>query len=172
MKRTWTIIAVSDVPSDFTWYQSLFGQPETQPAHARLWSKTGFGWNCLALPPPVGRARASVVDEPGPGDAWQRAALVLPRRRFRCVAEKSTRPRRPTRRGAGARTRILEQSDSTLRDPDGYYVTMSALSSLERRNPLGRRPNKRLQPAKARGRIRKSRETSALSRLKRCSLGG
>ena len=34
MKRTWTIIGVSDVPSSFKWYQSLFGQPETQPGHA------------------------------------------------------------------------------------------------------------------------------------------
>lgn len=27
MKRTWTIIGVSDVPRSFKWYQSLFGQP-------------------------------------------------------------------------------------------------------------------------------------------------
>src|SRR5207247_1433713 len=33
MKRTWTIIAVSDVPGSFKWYQSLFGQPETPPGH-------------------------------------------------------------------------------------------------------------------------------------------
>jgi len=33
MKRTWTIIGVSDVPGSFKWYQSLFGQPETRPAH-------------------------------------------------------------------------------------------------------------------------------------------
>src|SRR5436305_15010406 len=33
MKRTWTIIAVSDVPRSFKWYQSLFGQPETPPGH-------------------------------------------------------------------------------------------------------------------------------------------
>ena len=33
MKRTWTIIGVSDVPSSFKWYQSLFGQPETAPGH-------------------------------------------------------------------------------------------------------------------------------------------
>ena len=30
MKRTWTIIGVSDVPGSFKWYQSLFGQPETR----------------------------------------------------------------------------------------------------------------------------------------------
>ena len=33
MKRTWTIIGVRDVPGSFTWYQSLFGQPETLPVH-------------------------------------------------------------------------------------------------------------------------------------------
>ena len=31
MKRTWTIIGVSDVAKSFKWYQSLFGQPETEP---------------------------------------------------------------------------------------------------------------------------------------------
>jgi hypothetical protein len=31
MKRTWTIIGVSDVPRSFKWYQSLFGQAETPP---------------------------------------------------------------------------------------------------------------------------------------------
>ena len=33
MKRTWTIIGVGDVPGSFKWYQSLFGQPATPPAH-------------------------------------------------------------------------------------------------------------------------------------------
>jgi hypothetical protein len=34
MKRTWPIIGVRDVRASFHWYQSLFGQPETSPAHA------------------------------------------------------------------------------------------------------------------------------------------
>src|ERR1700742_3195595 len=33
MKRTWTIIGVADVPASFNWYQALFGQPVTAPAH-------------------------------------------------------------------------------------------------------------------------------------------
>src|SRR6266704_2950138 len=33
MKRTWTIIGVGDVPGRLKWYQSLFGQPATVPAH-------------------------------------------------------------------------------------------------------------------------------------------
>src|SRR6266496_4295902 len=34
MKRTWTIIGVHDVPRSFQWYQSLFGQASTAPAHS------------------------------------------------------------------------------------------------------------------------------------------
>jgi hypothetical protein len=33
MKRTWTIIGVANVANSFRWYQSLFGQPETNPEH-------------------------------------------------------------------------------------------------------------------------------------------
>lgn len=33
MRRTWTIIGVSDVPDSLKWYQSLLGLPETAPAH-------------------------------------------------------------------------------------------------------------------------------------------
>ena len=33
MKRTWTIIGVADVAQSFKWYQSLFGQSGTLPAH-------------------------------------------------------------------------------------------------------------------------------------------
>lgn len=33
MKRTWTIIGVADVARSFRWYQTLFGQGLTGPAH-------------------------------------------------------------------------------------------------------------------------------------------
>src|SRR3989441_10476528 len=100
MKRTWTIIGVSDVPSSFKWYQSLFGQPETRPGHeyfGQILDSDGTVLLCLHQ---WGRARASDVDEPGQRDTWQRAPLVLPRRRFRDGTEKGTRARRPARRGA------------------------------------------------------------------------
>jgi hypothetical protein len=41
MKRTWTIIGVGDVPGSFKWYQSLFGQPETSPAHCEARGSLG-----------------------------------------------------------------------------------------------------------------------------------
>src|SRR3954471_17374183 len=96
MKRTWTIIGARDVPGSFKWYQSLFGQPETSPGYdyfGQILDTDG-----LALPPPVGRARASHLDEPGRGATGQRASLVLPRRGFRHVPEEGTRSRRPVRR--------------------------------------------------------------------------
>jgi hypothetical protein len=34
MKRTWTIIGMSDVPRSFKWCQSLFGQPTKARGHA------------------------------------------------------------------------------------------------------------------------------------------
>jgi len=33
MRRTWAIIGVGHVPGSFRWYRSLFGLPETAPAH-------------------------------------------------------------------------------------------------------------------------------------------
>ena len=33
MKRTWTVIGVGDVSRSIKWYQELFGQPVTLPAH-------------------------------------------------------------------------------------------------------------------------------------------
>ena len=33
MKRIWTVIGVRDVPASFKWYQALFGQPATAPGH-------------------------------------------------------------------------------------------------------------------------------------------
>lgn len=33
MKRIWTVIGVRDVAASCKWYQGLFGQPETAPSH-------------------------------------------------------------------------------------------------------------------------------------------
>ena len=163
MKRTWTIIGVSDVPSSFKWYQSLFGQPETPPEHnyfGQILDTDGtvllclHQWGAHDHPSLVSPEKAS----PGNGlllffrvDDFD---LTL-KRAGGLVAQFEEEPH------VNPNTQTREFS---LRDPDGYYVTISALSAP--RTAKGR-PNKRLQPTKARGRIRKSRATSAPSRLKR-----
>jgi hypothetical protein len=83
MKRTWAIIGVADVARSFKWYQSLFGQPESVPAHDY------FG---------------QVLDTDG--------TVLL------C---QSTRGEPQTNPATGTR-------EFALRDPDGYYVMVSALA--------------------------------------------
>ena len=61
MKRTWTIIGVGDVARSFKWYQSLFGQPETAPAHDY------FG---------------QIRDSDGTVLLWTNSGYVVPRRAF------------------------------------------------------------------------------------------
>jgi catechol 2,3-dioxygenase-like lactoylglutathione lyase family enzyme len=132
MKRTWTIIGVSDVPSSFKWYQSLFGQSETRPGHAdfgQIVDSDGTVLLCLhewgAHEHPTLMSRDNAT--PGNGlllffrvDDFD---MALKRARA-LVARLEEEPH------GNPNTRTEEFS---LRDPDGYYVTISALSSLELR---------------------------------------
>src|SRR5262245_4251182 len=83
MKRTWTIIGVSDVVSSLKWYQSLFGQPETPPDHddfGQILDADGTVLLCLHQ---WGAHEHPCLTSPEKGVAWQRPPLVLTRRRFR-----------------------------------------------------------------------------------------
>ncbi len=80
MKRTWTIIGVGDVPGSFKWYQALFGQPATLPAHdyfGQILDSDGTVLLCLhewgAHEHP-----SSLIDEPRSRETRQRAPVVLP----------------------------------------------------------------------------------------------
>jgi catechol 2,3-dioxygenase-like lactoylglutathione lyase family enzyme len=157
MKRTWTIIGVSDVPGSFKWYQSLFGQPETQPGHAyfgQILDSDGtvllclYQWGAHEHPSLISPDRAT----PGNGLllffrvddfdlALKRARALVARLEEELHVNPNTRT-----------------EEFSLRDPDGYYVTISSLTSPKGREPARRRTNKHLQPTKARGRIRRSRE--------------
>jgi catechol 2,3-dioxygenase-like lactoylglutathione lyase family enzyme len=127
MKRTWTIIGVRDVRRSFNWYQSLFGQPETPPAHdywGQILDADGtvliclHEWGAHEHPSLLSPDRAA----PGNGlllffrvDDYE-AALE----RARTLA--SQLEQEPE---MNPNTQTMEFS---LRDPDGYYVTISALS--------------------------------------------
>ena len=132
MKRTWTIIGVSDVPSSFKWYQSLLGQPETQPNHSyfgQLLDADGTVLLCLHQWGAHEHPTLTSPDNATPGNglllffrvddfdmALKRARALV----ARLEEEPSENPATGTQEFA-------------LRDPDGYYVMISAFSSLELR---------------------------------------
>jgi catechol 2,3-dioxygenase-like lactoylglutathione lyase family enzyme len=128
MKRTWTIIGVSDVPGSFKWYQSLFGQPETQPGHAyfgQILDTDGTVLLCLHQWGAHEHPSLMSPDRATPGNGLllffrvDDFDMALKRARG-LVARLEEEPH------VNPNTRTEEFS---LRDPDGYYVTISSLTS-------------------------------------------
>jgi catechol 2,3-dioxygenase-like lactoylglutathione lyase family enzyme len=128
MKRTWTIIGVADVPASFKWYQSLLGLPSTAPGHdyfGQILDSDGtvllclHEWGAHEHPSLMNPDRA----EPGNGlllffrvDDFSSA---LPRARAlvdRLQEEPHMNPSTGT-------------MEFSLRDPDGYYVSISSLNA-------------------------------------------
>ena len=128
MKRTWTIIGVSDVASSFQWYQSLFGQPETRPGHAefgQILDSDGTVLLCLHRWGAHGHPSLLSRDEATPGNGLLLFFRVddfdMSLKRARTlVARLEEEPHENTN------TRSMEFS---LRDQDGYYVSISAVAS-------------------------------------------
>ena len=127
MKRIWTIIGVRDVPSSFKWYQSLLGQPATAPAHD-YWGQIcdSDGTVLLCLHEWGSHDHPSLMSphkaQPGNGlllffrvddfdMALERARALV----SRLDEEPHVNPATGTREFA-------------LRDPDDYYVMVSALA--------------------------------------------
>jgi len=125
MKRTWTIIGVADVSHSFRWYQSLFGHAETTPAHSyfgQIQDTDGEVLLCLhewgAHEHPT--LTSPDMAQPGNGlllffrvddfdEALQRARAL--------VANLEEEPQL---------NRATGTLEFALRDPDGYYVMVSA----------------------------------------------
>ena len=157
MKRTWTIIGVSDVPGSFKWYQSLFGQPETAPAHdhwGQIIDADGTVLLCLHQWGAHEHPTLMSPDDGTPGNGLLLFFRVddyeMALKRARTLVDRFEEEPH-----VNPNTQTWEFS---LRDPDGYYVTISALSAPQRRRPDTRRPNKRFKPMKARSRTRKLRK--------------
>lgn len=127
MKRLWTIIGVADVPRSFRWYQALLALPETAPAHSDFGQIVdGDGTVLLSLHewgvedhPPLTSAKLA---SPGNGlllffriDDFDAA---LSRARILLAGALTEEPH------LNPNTGTMEFS---LRDPDGYYVSISAL---------------------------------------------
>ena len=126
MKRTWTIIGVANVPASFQWYQSLFGQPASAPAHdyfGQILDSDGTVLLCVHRWGDHDHPSLTSPDRATPGNGLllffrvddfdqvlQRARALVPR----LEEEPHVNPNTQTR-------------EFSLRDPDGYYVTISAL---------------------------------------------
>ncbi len=130
MKRIWTIIAVSDVLLSFGWYQSLFGQPKTQPGHdywGQICDSDGTVLLCLHQWGSHDHPSLMSPDRSGAGNGLLLFFRVddfdeaLKRARA-LVTHLEEDP------SMNANTGTMEFS---LRDPDGYYVTISALGKSE-----------------------------------------
>ena len=125
MKRIWTIIGVRDVPHSFKWYQALFGQPGTRPSHAyfgQIADSDGTVLLCLHEWGAHDHPSLTSPQEATPGNGLlmffrvDDFELSLARART-LVARLEEEPH------LNPNTRTEEFS---LRDPDGYYVTISA----------------------------------------------
>jgi catechol 2,3-dioxygenase-like lactoylglutathione lyase family enzyme len=126
MKRTWTIIGVADVARSVDWYQSLFGQPKSASAHdyfGQIVDTDGtvllclHEWGAHEHPTLFSPDRA----EPGNGlllffrvDDFDQALSRARNLIGHLDEEPNMNPATGTREFA-------------LRDPDGYYVMVSAL---------------------------------------------
>jgi catechol 2,3-dioxygenase-like lactoylglutathione lyase family enzyme len=126
MKRTWTIIGVRDVPLSSEWYQSLFGQPATRPSHShfgQILDSDGTVLLCLHQWGAHEHPSLTSPDAGTPGNGLllffrvDDFDLALQRARA-LVARFEEEPH------VNPNTGTMELS---LRDPDGYYVTLSAL---------------------------------------------
>jgi catechol 2,3-dioxygenase-like lactoylglutathione lyase family enzyme len=126
MKRLWTIVGVRDVAASFKWYQTLFGQTPSAPAHdyfGQIVDADGTVLLCLhqwgahehpSLATPTNAASGNGlllffrVDD---FDAALKRARSLV---TRFEEEPHVSPNTTTR-------------EFSLRDLDGYYVTVSAI---------------------------------------------
>lgn len=128
MKRIWTIIGVEDVAASYKWYQSLLGLPESAPAHdyfGQIQDEDGtvllclHSWGAHEHPTLSSPAHA----QPGNGlllffrvDDFD-SALIRARA---LVTQLEEEPQVNENTGT---------AEFALRDPDGYYVMISALSA-------------------------------------------
>jgi catechol 2,3-dioxygenase-like lactoylglutathione lyase family enzyme len=128
MNRIWTVIGVGDVPSSSKWYQTLFGQPTTVPAHeyfGQIVDSDGTVLLCLHSWGSHEHPSLISPDHGTPGNGLllffrvDDFDLTLKRARAlvsRFEEEPHVNPNTQT-------------EEFSLRDPDGYYVTISATSA-------------------------------------------
>lgn len=126
MKRTWTIIGVNDVGASHKWYLSLFGQTETAPGHAYFAQLLDTDGTVLLCLHEWGAHEHSTLTSPDlatPGNGLllffrvDDFDLALQRARELGVTLEEQPHLNPN----------TGTQEFSVRDPDGYFVTISAL---------------------------------------------
>ena len=130
MKRIWTIVGVRDVARSFEWYRLLFGQPLSRPAHddfGQLCDSDGTVLLCLHQWGAHEHPSLMSPEQGSPGNGLllffrvDDFDMALKRART-LVTRLEEEPRENPNTGT---------MEFTLRDPDGYYVMINALSVAE-----------------------------------------
>jgi predicted enzyme related to lactoylglutathione lyase len=126
MKRTWTIIGVRDVPASFKWYQSLFGQAATSPAHSDFGQILDTDGTVLLCLHQWGAHEHPTLSNPDHAPAGNGLLLFFRVDDFEACLQRA--------RNLGAQLEEEPQlspntgtMEFALRDPDGYYMMISAL---------------------------------------------
>ena len=128
MIRTWTIIGVDDVPRSFAWYQSLLGLQSTAPAHDHFGQITDADGTVLLCLHAWGAHEHPSLTSPAQAQPGNGLLLF-----FRIDGFDGAVPRARALVGGLEEEPHLNPNTGTmelsLRDPDGYHVTLSALSA-------------------------------------------
>jgi|SRR4030095_8396380 catechol 2,3-dioxygenase-like lactoylglutathione lyase family enzyme len=126
MKRTWTIIGVRDVARSFKWYQSLFGQSATTPSHPDFGQVLDSDGTVLLCLHQWGAHEHPSLISPDKGTPGNGLLLFFRIDDFDMALK----------RARGLVAQLEEDShvnphtgtkEFSLHDPDGYYLTLSAL---------------------------------------------
>jgi catechol 2,3-dioxygenase-like lactoylglutathione lyase family enzyme len=126
MKRIWTIIGVRDVPFSFEWYQSLLGQPKTAPGHddwGQIRDSDGTVLLCLHQ---WGSHEHPSLKSPNEVQAGNGLLLFFRVDDF----DRALQRARTLVSALDEEPHVnpnTETKEFSVRDPDGYYVTISAL---------------------------------------------
>ena len=127
MKRIWTIIGVADVARSFAWYQSLLGQPATQPAHDDFGQIVDTDGTVLLCLHQWGAHEHPTLTSPDLSQSGNGLILFFLVDDFTDALSRARALVSAVEEGprVNPNTGTLEFA---LRDPDGYYVMVSALS--------------------------------------------
>ena len=127
VKRTWTIIGVADVPASFTWYQFLLGLPKTAPGHADFGQVLDGDGTVLLCLHAWGAHEHPTLTSPDLGSPGNGLLLFFRVDDFDDALLRARTLARPLAQ-APALNPATGTREFALRDPDGYYVMVSALA--------------------------------------------